>query len=181
MYFIHNIPQVILRKEQSDYAIFSLKVSNYSHCPPINSYGYVSVFIIYPPFFFHYLFLFSFLLPSYTMLPPSYKSGRSLSALCIIPHRMLLHAGSVEPQGYNMYEAETNRNRRRNKKSTITVGDSTTLFLVIDQTSRHRISKGVEGLKNTFKQLETNWHLQSPPTLPLSRLITFGTWTPGPV
>ena len=37
------------------------------------------------------------------------------------------------------------------EKSTLTVGDFNTLFLVIDKTSRQKISKDVEGLNNTVK------------------------------
>lgn len=44
------------------------------------------------------------------------------------------------------------------EKSTVTVGDSNTLFLVIDKTRRQKISKVVEGLNNTVNRLESNWH-----------------------
>lgn len=44
------------------------------------------------------------------------------------------------------------------EKSTVTVGDSNTLFLVIDKTRRQKISKVVEGLNNTVNHLESNWH-----------------------
>lgn len=43
------------------------------------------------------------------------------------------------------------------EKSTVTVGDFNTLFLVIDKTRRQKISK-VVGLNNTVNHLESNWH-----------------------
>lgn len=44
------------------------------------------------------------------------------------------------------------------------VGESKTLLLVIEKTSRHKISKDVEELNNTISQLKSNWHLHNPPS-----------------
>lgn len=49
------------------------------------------------------------------------------------------------------------------KKSTIMVGDPNILLLVIEKTSRHKISKDVEKL-NTINQVKSNWHLHNPPS-----------------
>lgn len=50
------------------------------------------------------------------------------------------------------------------KKSTIMVGDSNTLLLVTEKTSRHKISKDVQELNNTTNQLKSNWHLYNLPS-----------------
>ena len=57
-------------------------------------------------------------------------------------------------QGLNIHEAKTDKNERQNRQNMIIVGYFNPLFSVIDRTSRHKISKDKENLKNIISQFD---------------------------